>query len=279
MALFLKKVSIFIFLLIIVNPLCSNEKKTLNFAPLPTKKTSKNIEDFSAINSYLQEELSIDIKYIYKKDYQDILDGFKNGTIDIAYLGPLPFVKLKNEYKFVKPIITFKQENGLSGNRCVLAKFKNDVFDKNKRIKVALTQPLSTCGYLMVNVMLRDNFNMKLKDQAYDYKMSHTNALISVVKGEFLIAGANEKVAKAYESLGMEIIARSELLPGSSLVLNTKTLSKKQIESIEKILWELPQSTYKSWQGITSDGVEKANIHDYDGFNIDLDIPKKGNMK
>jgi phosphonate transport system substrate-binding protein len=250
-----------------------------NFAPLPTKKASRNIEDFLAMNSYLQKELSINIKYIYKKYYQDILDGFKNGTIDIAYLGPLPFVQLKKEYKFIKPIITFKQANGITGHRCVLAKFKNDTFDKNKKIKVALTQPLSTCGYFMVNIMLKDNFDMQLKDQEYDYKMSHTNALISAVKGEFLLAGANEKVAKKYESLGMKVIARSELLPGSSIVVNTKTLSKKQIESIERLLWNLPQSTYKSWKGITANGIEKASIKDYDGFNINFDIPKKGNMK
>ena len=66
MALLLKRISIFLFLLIIVNPLYSNDKKTLNFAPLPTKEASKNIEDFLAINSYLQKKLSIDIKYIYK---------------------------------------------------------------------------------------------------------------------------------------------------------------------------------------------------------------------
>ena len=267
-----------IFLLLLSTALLSNEKRVIKFAPLPTKKASKNIEDFLPINSYLKEKLPIEIKYVYKKDYQDILNGFKDGTIDMAYLGPLPLISLKKEYMFVRPLITFKQKSGSSKYRCVLAKFKNDKFDKKKQVKIALTQPLSTCGYLMTNILLKDNFSIELKKQKYDYTMSHTNALISVVKGEFLIAGAKESIAKKYESLGIEIIAKSKLLPGFSLVVNTQTLSKEQIREIEETLLELPQEKYKSWKGITENGIEKANIEDYDELNVDFYIPKKGNI-
>lgn len=264
--------------LLLSTTLFSNDKKIINFAPLPTKKASKNIEDFLPMNSYLKEKLSIDIKYVYKKDYQDILNGFKDGTIDMAYLGPLPFISLKKEYEFVKPIVTFKEKSGSSKYRCVLAKFKNDHFDKEKQIKVALTQPLSTCGYLMTSILLKENFNIELKEQQYDYTMSHTNALTSVVKGEFLIAGAKQSIAQQYETLGMEIIAQSKLLPAFSLVVNTKTLSKEQIKEIEDALLGLPQEIHKSLKGITQHGIEKANIEDYNELNVEFDIPKKGNM-
>jgi ABC-type phosphate/phosphonate transport system substrate-binding protein len=278
MTILAKNISIILVFLLLSTTLMSNEKRVIKFAPLPTKKASKNIEDFLPMNSYLKEKLSIDIKYVYKKDYQDILNGFKDGTIDMAYLGPLPFISLKKEYMFVRPIVTFKQKSGSSKYRCVLAKFKNDKFDTQKQVKIALTQPLSTCGYLMTNILLKENFNMELKEQKYDYTMSHTNALISTVKGEFLIAGAKKSIAKKYESLGMEIIAQSRLLPGFSLVVNTQTLSKEQIKEIEDALLRLSQEEYKSWKGITANGIEKANIEDYNELNVDFHIPKKGNM-
>ncbi|EDZ63477.1 putative ABC transporter, substrate binding protein [Sulfurimonas gotlandica GD1] len=279
MTIFIKKTFILTVFLLLSTTLLSDEKRVIKFAPLPIKKASKNIEDFLPMNYYLKEKLSVDIKYVYKQDYQDILNGFKDGTIDMAYLGPLPFVSLKKEYMFVRPIITFKEKSGSSKYRCVLAKFKNDKFDKEKQIKVALTQPLSTCGYLMTSILLKDNFNIDLENQKYDYTMSHVNALISVVKGEFLIAGAKKSIAKKYESLGIEIIAQSDLLPGFSLVVNTQTLSQQQIKEIEDALLELPQEEYKSWKGITSNGIEKANMQDYDELIADFDIPKKGNMQ
>ena len=274
----IQNIFVVLIFLLLSTTLMGNEKRVIKFAPLPTKKASKNIEDFLPLNSYLKKRLSVDIKYIYKKDYQDILNGFKDGTIDMAYLGPLPFISLKKQYMFVKPLITFKQKSGSSKYRCVLAKFKNDKFDRQKQVKIALTQPLSTCGYLMTNVLLKENFNMELKEQKYDYTMSHTNALISAVKGEFLIAGAKESIAKKYASLGMEIIAQSKLLPGFSLVVNTQTLSTEQIKEIEDALLRLPQEKYKSWKGITANGIEKANIEDYNELNVNFYIPKKGNM-
>nr|WP_321267085.1 PhnD/SsuA/transferrin family substrate-binding protein [uncultured Sulfurimonas sp.] len=274
-----QKIFFMICFLLISTSIFAQNIRVINFAPLPTKKASKNIEDFLPMNSYLKEKLSIDIKYVYKDDYQEILNGFKDGSIDMAYLGPLPFLALRDEYMFVKPIISFKEKNGSSKYRCVLAKFKNDKFDKNSKIKVALTQPLSTCGYLMTNLLLKENFNIELKKQKYDYKMSHTNALTSVAKGEFLIAGAKESIAKKYSSLGIEIIAKSKLIPGFCLVVNTQTLSLGQIKEIEDALFSLPQEKYKSWKGVTAYGVEKTNIDDYKELNIDYSIPHSGNIK
>jgi len=251
----------------------------IHFAPLPTKSPSQNVKDFLPINKFLKEKLSLHINYVYKKDYQDILDGFKDGTIDMAYLGPLPFISLRKDYAYAEPIVTFKQSNGSSKYRCVIAKFRGDKFDKNKQIKVALTQSLSTCGYLMTSILLKDKFHIDLKNQKYKYTMSHTNALISVVKGQFLLAGAKKRIAKKFKSLGMEIIAQSEFLPGFSLVVNTKTLTTKQITDIQNVLLDVPKEKYKSWGGISSNGLEKAHIEDYNSLYVDFKIPKKGNIK
>jgi len=277
--LLLQKKLFLIIVFFLTTSLFSSQSSVINFAPLPTKKASKNIEELLPISSYLSEKLSIDIKYVYKKDYQDILDGFKDGTIDIAYLGPLPFISLKREYKYVEPIITFKQKNGSSSYRCVLSKFKDDELNTSKQIKVALTQPLSTCGYLMSKMLLKNEFDIELEKQKYDYTMTHTNALISVLRGDFLIAGAKENIAKRFESLGMEIIATSEPLPGFSLVVNTKTLSKKQINDIQKTLLNTPKEVYETWEDVTSYGFIKADFKDYDTLNVDFSIPKYGNIE
>lgn len=257
----------------------ANDKQNINFAPLPMKKASKNIQDFVPMNSYLKEKLNLNTTYVYKDNYEDILNSFIKGEIDIAYLGPLPLVSLKQKYPHIKPIITFKQKNGSDKYRCVLAKFKTDSFLGKKNIKVALTQPLSTCGYFMTKKLLKDKFNIKLDEQKYHYTMSHSNAVLGTLSGEYLIAGAKDSIAKKYDSVGIEIIAKSDYLPGFSLIANTKTLSIKQIELIQKTLLEISPKLYKSWKGISAKGFIKANIHDYDVINIkSTTIPLQGNM-
>lgn len=273
------QIAILIFCLVFTHAVSANDKTTINFAPLPTKNATKNIKDFLSLNSYLEENLSININYIYKKDYKDILDGFKNQTIDLAYLGPLPLILLNKQYQYVQPIVAFNNKNNTNKYRCVIAKFKTDNFDKSKPIKVALTQPLSTCGYLMTSKLLKEQFDIDLAQQQFQYTMSHTNALLSVVKGEFLLAGAKDSIAKQFASLGMEIIAQSDLLPGFSLVANKKTLSQKQINDIRDSLLSITKETYSQWNGIASNGMTKITIKDYDSLNIDIDIPQQGNIK
>jgi len=275
-----KNTTVFVILSLLCFMVGAHAKDTINFAPLPMKNATKNIQDFVPINSYLKQKLNININYVYKNNYQDILDSFVNGDIDIAYLGPLPLVSLHQKYPYLKPIITFNQKNGSEKYRCVLTKFKKDKFDITKKFKVALTQPLSTCGYFMTQKLLKDNFGIELKNQYYDYTMSHSNAILGSLSGEFLIAGAKDSIAKKYNSIGIEIIAQSEYLPGFTLVANTKTLTFKQITQIQDILLDIPSKVYKSWKGISSKGFVKASINDYDVIDVDFKkIPLKGNMK
>lgn len=267
------------FFIILSIPTYAQNTKVLKFAPLPTKKASKNIEEFIPVSKYLEKKVNIKFDYIVKKDYKDILDSFKNGTIDIAYLGPLPLVYLRQNYKHMKPIISFKQSNGSEKYRCVIAKFKNDKYKTDQKIKVALTQPLSTCGYYMTQKLLKKRYNINLDNHLYNYEMSHYKALSASLRGDYFISGAKDSIALKYESLGMEVIEKSDLLPGFSLVVNTKTVSKKDIEKIENTLLSIPKKQYKSWTGIASRGMIKSSIEDYKDLEVDFSlIPQKGNI-
>lgn len=270
--------TILFFLLSLSSLLLAQDAK-VNFAPLPVEEVRQDMEFFLPMSQYLESKTSIKINYIYKEDYQDILEGFKDGSIDMAYLGPLPYLSLKKKYEFIEPILTFKQDDGLTKYRCVLVKFKEDEFKIDSEIKVALTQPLSTCGYFMSSVLLRENFNIDLSGQKYDYKMSHSNALIGVLKGEYLIAGVRERSAKEFESLGLEIIAKSKLLPSFSLVVNTKTLTKEQIQSISGTLLELEYNDSKGLRSVLSNGVAKTPKEDYDELSADISLYKKVDIK
>lgn len=254
-------------------------KESINFAPLPLKKGIQNIEAFLPIAKYFKKKLGIETNFIRIVDYADIIKGFQDGFIDIAYLGPLPLAYLKKNYSYATPIVTFKQKNGDSHYRCVLAKFKEDKIERQKPLRVALTQPLSTCGFYMTNILLKERFGIDLSKQHYHYTMSHDNALLRTLEGKFVIAGAKDTIAKRYETLGMEVIAQSDLLPGFSLVVNTKTLSQKQIDTLQQTLLNIPKNIYQNWGGITSNGMIRSSVKEYEKLNVDFDtIPKKGNM-
>ena len=174
----MKLLTISLFVMILsFQSLLATESKTIYFTPLPMKNEKKIIEEFLPLIDYMQERLSLKIKFNYKKDYNNILKGFMDGSIDIAYLGPLPYAILKSKYPYVKPIVSFKRKNGNTSYRCAISKFSRDKFDPKKPIKVALTQSLSTCGYYSTQKLLKEKYGIILQNQKYDYTMSHTNGI------------------------------------------------------------------------------------------------------
>jgi len=151
--------------------------------------------------------------------------------------------------------------------------------DTTHPLTVALTQYLSTCGYLMTSVLLKKKYSLDLAKQHYRYTMSHTNALSALARGEFLLAGAKESIARRFQSLGIDIIARTELLPGFLLVANKKTLTSDQIHAFKDTLLHVPKSVYSEWnRSIGNQGMLPASNADYDKLDTHITIPQQGNM-
>lgn len=259
-------------------------KETLRLAPLPMKSPSKLIKSFSPFVRYLEKELNVTVELIYHKHYNSLLKAFKEGDIDIAYLGPLPFISLHQDYKDAIPLVKFNEKNGENGYRCVLAKFALDKLPPNslKNQSIALTQPQSTCGYFMGKQLLAKHFDTDIQTMKFDYRLTHTEVANSVVRGEYLLGSLKESMAKRHASLGLEIIAKSTLLPGFSLIANQATLSKMHIRQIQTLLIKTPESIYKTWGDQLSHGMNAVTMEDYrsiiDTLSKSSVIPQKRNF-
>jgi len=272
----------FILFLVVLSITLPLNARPLIFAPLPLSNTQRVFEDFSPLTQYLEKGLGERIEFHYEKQYDTIVTLFQENKIDIAYFGPLPFVTLQKNFPSAKPLITFHENDGTQGYRCVLVKFAHDTVDltDSPRIKVALTQPLSTCGYTKTKLLLKEHFQKDLEKMQFRYLGKHDEVSLSVIRGDFLIGGIKESIAHEYATLGLEIIASTEILPGFTLVVNTQTLSTAQIETIKKTLLSTPKEVYQTWGKELSYGMSEANATLFNALSHDLigfDVPHTGN--
>jgi phosphonate transport system substrate-binding protein len=233
-------------------------KDVLIFAPLPMVDRTKVYNTFYPMIQVLEKKLNKKIEIFYSDDYDQILEEFKKSKIDIAYLGPLPYVKLKENYDFAYPLIHFKDQSGSSLYTCSFVRF----LDNQKIEKIALTQPLSTCGYLSVNNLL-DN---KLEDYKYKYLGKHDEVALSILRGDFDAGGLKTSVAKEYFHLGLEEISKTPNLPGFAIVGNLNSLGIEYLEEIKKNLLEIEEDIYSKWDKDIKYGVEPAYDKDYENL-------------
>lgn len=257
-------------------------KETIIFAPLPMENIKTVFTQFDPMIKYLEKQLNKKIIIDYNQNYADILQKFKQKKIDIAYLGPLPYVALKDEYPAALPLVHFKNSDDNAFYKCSIITFSTnktqvkDIINK----KIALTQPLSTCGYLSVNALLEKS-NNSLNNNKYSYLGKHDTVALSVVRGEFDFGGVKSSIAKKYSNLGLKELTQTGFLPGFALIGNQETLSLKTLQKIQTVMKNVKKEESQSWGKSISYGCSEAQDNDYNTLRKakkTIIIPTEGNF-
>jgi len=261
--------------------------QTLAFAPLPMENRETILKQFMPMVNYLHDKLGIDVRFEYSDSYAEILQKFRQGKIDFAYLGPLPYVALKKEYSEAVPIAHFNEASGKPVYTCaIVAMADSKVSLENlENKKVALTQALSTCGFLSTNGLLREH-GSELAKNLYRYLDKHDAVALSVVKGEYELGGLKTAIGKKYAHLGLAVLAETKPMPSFALIGNEKTLDPHIRDAIRNALTSLDATgrdkiMLEAWGENIRYGAVAGSDGDYDAVRQLLgntEIPEKGNF-
>jgi phosphonate transport system substrate-binding protein len=189
-----------------------------------------------------------------QSDYEAVLQGLIDDRIDLAYLGPLPYVLLTDRDDRFVPLVRFLNAEGKSLYTCSLAHFGDTPMrlDQLGGKRVALTQPYSTCGYLTTEHLLR-SAGQTLRNIRYFYAGSHSESLLEVVRGNAAVGSAKTAIARKYRILDVQPLAESPPLPGFLLVANPRTTTAAQRAAIREALLSLTPQTNADDRSITAD--------------------------
>ncbi len=248
----------------------ATHQQALHFAPLPMENREIVYKQFEPLRVYLERITGQKVFFRYFDNYSSLLEDFINGGIDIAYLGPLPYVELRDNYPKVEPLVTFLNTSGKNGYTCSLVSLPenqinlSNITDKN----IALTQPLSTCGYLSVNELLKKH-GSSLEANNYSYLERHDEVALAVIRAEFDIGGVKTAIARQYEHLGLQIVEETEILPGFTLVSNKNTIDARLAARIRNAFTALKpngkdKEMLSNWGQQIANGAALATDEQYD---------------
>lgn len=260
----------------------SARAESLTFAPLPMETPETVVKQVKPMLAHLEKATGTTIQIDYSSNYSEILRKFADGKLDLAYLGPLPYLTLRDRVAQATPLVHFKEKSGSATYTCAIvapADAKPDL-SRLKQRKVALTQPLSTCGYLSTDGLLRQA-GSKLEDNLYRYLDQHDEVALAVTRGEFDLGGLKTAIGRKYAHMGLAVIAESGPLPGFALVANAKTVSKERMDRLRDALVSADGDTVKNWGDNIRFGAVPAFDGDYDGLRRlrrQADIPGNGNF-
>lgn len=214
----------------------SSIAQTLRFAPLPMFKSELIMQEYRGILEYLEKELNINIEIIYYSNYRTLLEAISTSKVDIAHLGPLPFATLLQKTNKMQPIVQFLNEDGESTYTCSLITTQSQKVSLQALSKkpMALTQPLSTCGYLSATYLYNDE-NLTLKDENYYYANTHSNVVLEVLLGQAKSGIVKTSEFLSYQHLGILELKKTPPWPGF-LWVGSPTLNPMLISRIQNVL-------------------------------------------
>ena len=261
--------------------------RPLTFAPLPMEKPETVIQQVRPMLSYLETVLGREIAVVYARDYGDLLTRFRKGEVDLAYLGPLPYLSLRSKYPQAEPLVHFREPSGAATYSCAVIAWNDTVTSLSGLTgkRIALTQPLSTCGYFSTSALLRAA-GSDIEANRYSYTGAHDTVALTVVRGEFDLGGLKTAIARKYSVLGLRILAESAPLPGFALIANGATLAEADKQAIRDALSALEANgkgaeRMTDWGPNLRNGAVEARDSDYDGMRTMGgwdNLPEKGNQ-
>jgi phosphonate transport system substrate-binding protein len=246
----------------------------IRFAALPMVDERSLRGQFLPMLDHLARRTGLEFQWTYFPKYDDLLRALREDQLDLAYLGPLPYVKLTERDRRFESLARFLEQDGSQGYDCALVAFPPDGLTNARQIagkRIGLTQPESTCGHFAVSVML-DRAGRRLEGDGnqHEYAGGHDKAILGVLHGRYDVAGVKLAIVRRYASLGIRAIDRVGPYPGFALVANARTLSPGRRGAIRDALLAASPEERGGWGEPLRHGAIAARDEDYARLRADL---------
>lgn len=231
----------------------------LVYVPLPLTNAESAVAGSRDLVGRLEEILRRPVQIQFEGDYATILERFARDEIHLAHLGPLPYIALRGAFSHAEPLVLFREADGATTYTCSLASAIDRLGDAALAVgPVALTQPLSTCGYFMTHHLLASSGGRRLEDMPYRFLGSHEEVALALVRGEFEAGGVRTSIGEAYHHVGLQLLVEGPRQPGFALIANRRVIDEATMALLVSRLVATPVAVYRQWQGLGQWGMAAA---------------------
>ncbi|MEW6766120.1 MAG: PhnD/SsuA/transferrin family substrate-binding protein [Pseudomonadota bacterium] len=259
-------------------PALGADAAPLRFAPLPMVDKELMVQEFLGPVRYMTEHSGQPIELVHTASYDELIKRFSRNEIDLAYIGPLPYLLLNRNAGTAQPLVRFLEPDGRDTYTCALVVFGHASFDPatSGDARLTLPDPQSTCGRASIDPLLRSRA-VDPSGLRVNYAGRHDAVALAVVLGETDVGGLKTAIARKYSSLGLHIVAESPPVPGFVLVANPQTVSEAIQSRLRDALLALPkagteaaQAQTHGWNASLRHGAVSAEDRDFDTLRVTL---------
>ncbi len=242
-------------------------KGIIYFGVIPRDNPRIEYEKYQPLLDYLSEATHYKFELVLRKSYEDTVTDMGNGTIDIAFLGPLTYLEAHKKYGAV----CILRPGGAYYRSVIIVRKGSPVraVSDLKGRSFAFGAVGSTAGDLVPHYLLAESGVTRRSlsaDANFDYDESVVKAVLS---GQYDAGAVRDTSARKFCRLGLKIIEESGPIPTGPIVIGPKVPSEVA-DAVKKALELLKPDTRKNREILRDTGLRqgfvKARESDYEGI-------------
>ncbi len=278
----LLRVVVLLFMMVLM-PTSLRAENNLIMGIHPYLSVPELLKRFTPLADYLGEAIGRPVEVRIGKNYEEHVRYIGLNKLDIAYLGPAPFVKMVEIYG-EKPILARLEIKGkpfFQGNIVVhrQSSIKKEADLKGKRF--AFGDPGSTMSHLVPRYMLRKAGIDSKTLQAFRFLGSHNNVAMGVLMGDYEAGAVKEEIFYKFKSRGLRVLAATPKI-SEHLFVTRNGMDGDSIHKLRQALFSLRETDRGRaiLRGIKKKmtGMVPAQSTDYDNLRMILNALAKAGI-
>ena len=225
---------------------------------------------FSPLAVYLGEKCGRTIQVKVSKDYNSHIERVGKDRMDIAYLGPVSYVKTTHTYG-KKTLLAALEVNGKPFFHGMIIARKDSSIKTLQDLpgkKFAFGDPNSTMSCLAPRYMLWEA-GVDVEKLKTEFLGSHYNVALGVIGGYYDAGCVKEAVYYKYQERGLKILAKSQPVAEHLFVVNSK-LPETIINNLRQSMVSLKDKTILTSIKESATGMAVVKDEDYDNLRAML---------
>ena len=228
---------------VIANGACATEasaQKPLILAVHPYLPKDEIISRFKPLADYISRSIGRPVEVRVGRDYEEHIDAIGADSVDIAYMGPVPYVKLVAKYG-KKPLLVrqvIDDQPFLKGEIIVRQDSSLQSLSELKGRRFIFADSDSTMGSVLPQKMLAQAGVPLTSLASYTFVEGHDNVAMAVLAGDYDAGAVKEETFQKYEPRGLRALAHVPSVFDHLFVTSTK-LPTALVDSLRSLLLRL----------------------------------------
>lgn len=202
-------------------PSAAADKQALRFGLYPYANPAAVYQSFRPLVDVLVKQSGHPITLDVAPNYTSHVRRLGEGKIDLAFVGPSPYVKANDRYHALELLARLNIQNDSGDQTLIIAKKQSPVtkLADLKGKSFAFGDYQSFGSHFMPRYLLRQHGVTLWDLVAYDYVMGHDNVILAVRNGDFDAGAVRNDVFQNYDDReALKIIAGPIAIPPHAIV-------------------------------------------------------------